>query len=151
WESTRDLYRSADDGFLPWVIVGSIAPRHLIHAHEFAWDSARDPAWKRYNKIWSFFGVADRLSVAHGYGTLTGQDPPGSHCNNIGAVHRRQIHEAFRRWLNIDVKPEDEYSRRRAAGELTCLTDEAKRELRPLPLHELLAFRAVRGVGSYEI
>src|SRR5436305_15053406 len=36
WESTRNLYRSAADGFLPWTIVGSIAPRHLIHAHEFS-------------------------------------------------------------------------------------------------------------------
>ncbi len=27
WESTRNLIRSAHDGFLPWVIVGSIAPR----------------------------------------------------------------------------------------------------------------------------
>src|SRR5262245_64743856 len=35
WESTRNLARSAADGFLPWVIVGSVAPRKLIHAHEF--------------------------------------------------------------------------------------------------------------------
>jgi dienelactone hydrolase len=142
WESTRDLYRSAGDGFLPWVIVGSIAPRHLIHAHEFAWDGNRDPVWKRYHKIWSFFGVADRLSVAHGQGTLTGQDPPGSHCNNIGAVHRRPIHDAFRRWLSIDVRPEDEYSQRRAANELLCLTDDARRRFDPQPLHAILAARA---------
>jgi dienelactone hydrolase len=139
WESTRDLYRSAADLFLPWVIVGSIAPRHLIHAHEFAWDGARDPVWKRYNRIWSFFDAADQLSVAHGHGTLTGQDPPGSHCNNIGAVHRRQIHEAFRRWMNVVVRPEDEYSQRLAAGELTCLTDEARQQLRPRLLHDILA------------
>ncbi|HZL91577.1 MAG TPA: acetylxylan esterase, partial [Pirellulaceae bacterium] len=34
WESTRNLRLSARDGFLPWVIVGSVAPRGLIHAHE---------------------------------------------------------------------------------------------------------------------
>ena len=95
WESTRNLYRSAADGFLPWTIVGSIAPRHLIHAHEFAWDGERDPVWKRYQKIWEFYDATDRMSVAHGHGTLTGQPPDSSHCNNIGAVHRRQIHEAF--------------------------------------------------------
>src|SRR5262249_14740352 len=38
WESTRNLRLSAHDGFLPWLIVGSVAPRRLIHAHEFAWD-----------------------------------------------------------------------------------------------------------------
>src|SRR5262249_45341489 len=29
WESTRNLWRSARDGFLPWLIVGSAAPRGL--------------------------------------------------------------------------------------------------------------------------
>src|SRR6185295_311651 len=32
WESTRNLRSSAHDGFLPWVIVGSVAPRKIIHA-----------------------------------------------------------------------------------------------------------------------
>ncbi len=144
WESTRNLNRSAADGFLPWAVVGSIAPRHLIHAHEFAWDGERDPVWKRYQKIWGFYGVGDRLSVAHGHGTLTGQPPDSSHCNNIGAVHRRQIHEAFGRWLDIWVRPEDEYCQRRAAAELACLTAEARREFQPLPLHKILADRAAR-------
>jgi hypothetical protein len=139
WESTRNIIGSAADGFLPWVIVGSVAPRHLIHAHEFAWDRERDPVWKRYEKIWSFVDARDKLAFAHGHGTLTGQDPPGSHCNNIGAVHRRQIHEAFRKWFAIDVKLEDEYSSRRTKEELTCMTDEARRQLQPQPLHQVLA------------
>jgi dienelactone hydrolase len=139
WESTRNLRRSAADGFLPWVIVGSVAPRYLIHAHEFAWDRERDPVWKRYQKIWSFYDAGDRLSFAHGRGTLTGQNPPGSHCNNIGAIHRRQIHEAFARWFNIRVTPADEYSARRQPDELKCLTDEARREFRPRPLNQILA------------
>ena len=77
WESTRNLARSAADGFLPWVIVGSIAPRHLVHAHEFSWDRERDPVWKRYQKIWGFYGATDRLAFAHGYGTIQANDPPG--------------------------------------------------------------------------
>jgi dienelactone hydrolase len=36
WESTRNLRLSASEGFLPWVIVGSIAPRKLLYCHEFA-------------------------------------------------------------------------------------------------------------------
>jgi dienelactone hydrolase len=139
WESTRNLYRSAADGFLPWAIVGSIAPRHLIHAHEFSWDREHDPVWQRYAKIWNLYGVSERLGFAHGQGTLTGQNPPGSHCNNIGAVQRRQIHEAFRTWFGIDVKPENEFSARRTREELTCLTDEARQQFQSQPLHEILA------------
>jgi dienelactone hydrolase len=139
WESTRNLRRSAADGFLPWVIVGSVAPRYLIHAHEFAWDRDRDPVWKRYQKIWSFYGASDRLSFAHGRGTLTGQNPPGSHCNNIGAIHRRQIHEAFARWFKIRVTPQDEYTARRPPEELKCLTDEARRQFQPQPLYKILS------------
>jgi hypothetical protein len=121
------------------VIVGSVAPRYLIHAHEFAWDRDRDPVWKRYQKIWSFYDAGDRLSFAHGRGTLTGQNPPGSHCNNIGAIHRRQIHEAFGRWFNIRVTPEAEYTARRPPEELKCLTDEARRQFQPQPLHKILS------------
>jgi dienelactone hydrolase len=142
WESTRNLYRSAADGFLPWVIVASVAPRHLIHAHEFAWDQDRDPVWQRYQKIWGFYGAGDKLSFAHGHGTLTGTDPPGSHCNNIGAVHRRQVHAAFSRWFGIDVRPDGEYSSRRKSEELTCLTEQARREFQPKLLHQILATRA---------
>src|SRR5581483_3415063 len=51
WESTRNLRGSARGGFLPWVIVAAAAPRAIIHAHEFAWDRERDPAWRRYQQI----------------------------------------------------------------------------------------------------
>ena len=132
WESTRGLRRTAADGFFHWVIVGGIAPRRLIHGHEFAWDGKRDPAWKRFEKIYGeFYGVSENLAVAHGHGTLRGTDPRGSHCTNIGRVHREMIHPVFRRWFSIDVKPEDEYSARRESDELTCLTDAARRELKP--------------------
>src|SRR4051794_8370245 len=43
WESTRNLRLSGQGGFLPWAIVGSVAPRGLIYGHEFAWDRDRDP------------------------------------------------------------------------------------------------------------
>src|SRR5207253_10065690 len=69
-------------------------------------------------------------------------------CNNIGAVQRRQIHEAFRRWLNIEVRPEDEFSQRRTTDELTCLTDQARRQLQPRPLQELLAAKGKARVAA---
>lgn len=148
WESTRNLYRSAVDGFLPWTIVGSIAPRHVIHAHEFNWDRERDPAWNRYEKIWGWYDSNERLAFTHGHGTIRDQEPPGSHCNNIGVIHRRQIHEALRRWLSIDVKPSDEYQSRRTREELTCLTEAARQQLQPQPLHQILAAMADRQLSE---
>jgi dienelactone hydrolase len=140
WESTRNLWRSAGDGFLPWVIVGSVSSqkRHLIHAHEFSWDQLRDPVWKRLEMIWAMYGQRDRLAFAHGQGTLTSTDPPGSHCNNIGPAQRRQIHEAFRTWFGIGVKPEDEYSSRRTPEGLACLSEAARNQFHPKPLYEVL-------------
>ena len=139
WESTRNLRNSAAEGFLPWVIVGSVAPRRLIHAHEFSWDRERDPVWKRYEKIWSLYGAGENLAFTQGFGTIQNTSAPASHCNNIGPPHRKLIHEAFRKWLAIDVKPEDEYSKRRTRDELTCLTDAAREAFDPQPLHVILA------------
>ena len=78
WESTRSLRLGARDGFAQWVIVGSVAPRRLIYAHEFAWDRGRDPAWPRLQKIFGFYDAPDRLAVAEGRGTPEG-DAAGEH------------------------------------------------------------------------
>ena len=142
WESTRNLYRSASDGFLPWAIVGSVAPRKLIHAHEFSWDREHDPVWKRYEKIYGFYNAKDNLSFATGFGTIQNAAAPASHCNNIGPPHRKLIHEAFDKWFGIKVTPETEYQSRRTREELTCLTDAAKKEFQPKMLHEILAAMA---------
>jgi len=72
WESTRNLRLSGRDGFLHWVIVGSVAPRRLIYAHEFSWDRERDPVWKRLQKVFAFHGTSDNLAFAHGAGVLSG-------------------------------------------------------------------------------
>jgi dienelactone hydrolase len=136
WESTRGLADSAPGGFLPWVIVSSIAPRHLIHAHEFAWDGERDPVWKRYKKIWEWYGAGDKLGVAHGKGGLSGKPPEATHCNNIGFEHRTMIHPLLKKWFGIDV-PADEYKKRVASSDLLCWTPELKAKLKPRMAHEL--------------
>src|SRR5437773_869381 len=82
WESTRNLRLSSRDGFLPWVIVASVAPRALIHAHEFSWDRDRDPVWRRYQRIYGFYDATDRLAAVQGRGLLSGQPPDATHCNN---------------------------------------------------------------------
>jgi cephalosporin-C deacetylase-like acetyl esterase len=140
WESTRGLRLGGRDDFLHWVIVGSIAPRRLIHAHEFSWDQERDPVWKRYQKIWGeFYNTTENLGFAHGKGLLSQRPPEASHCNNIGVFHRQMIHPLFERWFGIKVTAKDEYSAPRMPAELICLTDQARQELKPQSLNQLMS------------
>ncbi|MEQ1830915.1 MAG: hypothetical protein ABL921_33520, partial [Pirellula sp.] len=123
WESTRGLARTAFDGSLPWVIVGSIAPRALVYAHEFDWDQARDPVWKRLQAVYRFYDQPNNLAFTHGRGGLRGQPPEATHCTHIGAFHRQQIHQAFRDWFQISVTPNEEFSQRIPADSLRCFTE----------------------------
>jgi dienelactone hydrolase len=138
WESTRNLQLSYRDGFLPWVIVASIAPRYLVYAHEFSWDQERDPVWKRLQKVYrEFFRVGEHLNYTHGFGLLKQRPPDASHCNNIGAFHRKRIHSAFKDWFQIEGSPETEFSARRPKEQLLCLTEKLKRQLQPLEVYKL--------------
>ena len=149
WESTRGLRLGGRDDFFHWVIVASTAPRRLIHAHEFAWDGERDPAWRRYQKVWGeFYNASDDLGVAHGQGGLKGQPPESSHCTNIGRFHRRMIHPLFDRWFGIKVAESDEYSSPRKAEELICLTASARSELQPLSLTAAMHADATKRVAA---
>ena len=106
----------------PWVIVGGIAPRHLIYAHEFSWDQEHDPVWKRLSRIYAdFYGQTDSLDYTTGFGVLQGRPPQASHCNNIGATHRERIHAALKRWFGIPGGPSDEYQKRLPEEDLICL------------------------------
>ena len=129
WESTRNLRRSARDGFLPWVIVGSIAPRGLVYGHEFSWDREHDPIFRRLEKIWGFYDGTPRLAAAHGRGGLSGKAPAASHCNNIGPQQRQGIHEALKDWFELPV-PEQQSNERYQADELRCLTLEVVKALK---------------------
>ncbi|MDA1050052.1 MAG: acetylxylan esterase [Planctomycetota bacterium] len=120
WESTRNLRLSARDGFLPWTIVAATAPRALIYAHEFKWDSDNDPVWKRLESIFGMYDCRDRLSSLKGYGAVQLSSNEASHCNNIGGQHRAQIHPAFERWFNIVVSDPD-FRDRRDSSALLCV------------------------------
>lgn len=136
WESTRSLRLSARDGFLPWVIVGAIAPRGLIYAHEFSWDRERDPVWQRLQRIYAWYGAEDRLGFAHGAGLVTGHPPEATHCNNVGPVHRRMIYAELRKILGLS--PPEEYGERPPEEALLCLPPGAEQP-EPVVLHELYA------------
>ena len=100
WESTRNLRDSAADGFLPWVIVASVAPRRVIHAHEFSWDRDRDPVWKRYQKVWGFYDATDNLSFTTGTGQIQVNDAEGEplheHRADSAEGHLRGAEEVVR-------------------------------------------------------
>lgn len=120
WESSRNLARSARDGFLPWAIVASIAPRGLIHAHEFSWDREHDPVWKRYERIFGFYDAQDKLDFTLGFGVLKQSSAEASHCDNIGRPHRARIHEFLKRHWNI-VGVEDDDFAKHSVDDLTCV------------------------------
>lgn len=137
WESTRNLRVSARDGFLPWAIVGSIAPRRLIYAHEFSWDRDNDPVWKRFGSIYHLYDKADHLTSVHGFGRVTLSSKEASHCNNIGPHHRQQIHPALAKWFGIPV-PDPEFSDRLDSSRLWCVDGvESDESSRIPPVHEL--------------
>lgn len=134
WESTRNLRLSGRDGFLPWVIVGSIAPRRVIYAHEFSWDRERDPVWRRLEQVFAWEKVPQNLAFTTGHGLLSGRPPEASHCNNIGRTHRVLIYAALERWFGIRA---EEYSKPLPAEELRCWTPELREKLKPRPLREI--------------
>lgn len=142
WESTRNLRLSARDGFLPWLIVGSIAPRGLVYGHEFAWDDQRDPVWARFQKIWGFYGAADKLAWTKGRGAVTGKPPEATHCNNIGYEQRKGFYPTLTKWFGLPIPEENK--KRFQASELQCWTEEARKALKPKLLHEELTSGAWR-------
>jgi dienelactone hydrolase len=149
WESTRNLKLSGRDGFLPWVIVGSIAPRGLIYSHEFAWDEERDPVWKRFNKIWGdFYGAKDKLASAKGRGSVRGTAPESTHCNNIGAEHRKPMYPTLKNWFGRPIPQENK--KRIDSSELQCWTDEARKQLQPKLVHELVREHIAKSDGQQD-
>jgi cephalosporin-C deacetylase-like acetyl esterase len=131
WESTRNLRLSARDGFLPWVIVGSVAPRRLIYAHEFAWDRDRDPVWRRLQTIFRFYDARDRLGAVHGEGSVTGTPPESTHCTNIGPIQLQQIDPLLQHEFNI-LAPDRSPLPHHPAVDLACLTPEIAPTVKPI-------------------
>jgi hypothetical protein len=128
WESTRNLRRSASDGFLPWEIVAAVAPRRLIYYHEFYWDKEQDPVWTRLQKVWGFYGSADTLTGLAGRGFVVGSEPENTHWL---AVSRESLYPTMERWFDIP-NPRKEYSQRRPVEDLLCLTPALSKEMKSL-------------------
>lgn len=127
WESTRNLRLSARDGFLPWVIVASLAPRRLIYYHEFYWDREQDPVWKRLQKVWGWYDAADNLIGMAGRGFVVGSEPQNTHWL---PESREMLYPVFKKWFDIP-SPGKEYSKRRPIDDLLCITPQIAKEHRP--------------------
>jgi len=138
WDATRRLHGSARAGFLPWVIIGSVAPRRLIYGHEFVWDREHDPVWPRLRKIYDLCGARDNLAFVQGYGLLSSKPEESSGCGNIGAALRKPMYPIFQRWFGMPI-PEKEVQQRLPAEELLCLTPETTAVLKPRRVHEIAA------------
>ncbi|MGE0609781.1 MAG: hypothetical protein AB7O62_22010 [Pirellulales bacterium] len=136
WESTRNSARSACDGFPPWVIVGSVAPRRLIYAHEFRWDQPHDPVWRQLQTIFGYYDADGNLDFTHGYGSVSQSSDVASHCNNIGKVHRERIHQALAKWFELPL-PKDEPRERHESHELHCLEGSGEPAVALTPVHVL--------------
>jgi len=129
WESTRNLRLSARDGFLPWAILASIAPRKLLYHQEFVWDD-RDPVFKRLQQVYARFESPDALAVTHGWGFVVGAAPKNTHWLSS---NRESFYPHLQRWFAIPDPGKEFVTGRRGAKDLLCLSG----ELVPGSLNEL--------------
>jgi len=144
WESTRCLRRSLVDGFFPWLISASVAPRRLFYANEMGWEHYKDdPAWARDQKVFTLYDAPDNLDKAYGFGDFPG---PGE-CSNIGPAQRQTLYPALQRWFGIPI-PASEPNDRRPELELASLTPALAGELKMTPVHQLAFNLAVAKLHS---
>ncbi|MFN7924919.1 MAG: acetylxylan esterase [Bryobacteraceae bacterium] len=146
WETTRNLPRSIRDGFLPWVINASVAPRRLVFSYEMGWEVEKVPAWHRYRKIFGLYGLPDNLDEAHGFGGFPG---PGE-CANIGPAQRRTLYPELKRWFGIPI-PEEEPADRRPEAELAALERDTAARVGMKAVHELLREKASARVRAARV
>lgn len=135
WESTRNLRRSARDGFLPWTIVASIARRRLIYYHEFYWDREQDPVWKRLQTIYGFYDASSSVVGMAGHGFVVGSSPENTHWT---PESRELFYPTLERWFAIP-NPNHEYSKLIPEEQLLCLNTPKGQTFKSLPVHQLCA------------
>jgi len=79
---------------------------------------------------------------------VRGSAPESTHCTNIGRLHRTMIHPAFKKWFQLQVGAENEFSDPVEPQRLRCMTTEAERHLQPRGLNELLGDLAAERLGA---
>ena len=134
WEITRNMPRSVAGQFFPWFVCASVAPRGFIYSFEMGWPKGVEgqPAWARYQKVFSLYQQPDRLGEVHGFGPF----PGAGERPNVGVEHRHMLYPILNRWLGVPV-PADEYHNPRPQDDLTCLTPAVAAARRPKPVSAL--------------
>jgi len=146
WECTRALAGSGPSGYTPWMLVASAAPRKTIFAKEFAWDRANDKGYARIERVFKLYGAPDGLTSMYGYGNVRQSSKVASHCNNVGAHHRKLIYPILAKWFGM--KPPTEYRKRLKKSQLTCLPKSIRGDFNIRPVHELCADLAATQVAT---
>jgi dienelactone hydrolase len=153
-ESTGVVPRALIDGFLPWLVCVSVAPRRFVYSYELGWKVEDEPAWARYQKVFGFYNSLDHLADAHGFGLMPG---PGE-AWNVGPAARRTLYPTFERWFGIPIPFGEMQSSvldneakspeipRRPISELGVLTPSIASSLHMQTVHEL-----ARDRGSAEV
>ena len=104
----RGLRERARDGFAHFVIVGSVAPRKVIYAHEFAWDAKTDPAWPRLQKIFDFY-EGRSAPWAHGSGKFRVRRGRRTRTARTSGPCIAMIYPALKDWFEREAL--EEYSK----------------------------------------
>lgn len=146
FDASRCPRANARDGFTPWMLVAASAPRFLIHAHEFAWNAEEDASFARIAHIYELYGARSNLDATHGHGRGSQSAAEASHCNQVGATHRKGLYPILERWLRLPIP--SEHRARLKPGQLTCLDDDARARWEVRPLHVILAAQAQRQVAA---
>jgi cephalosporin-C deacetylase-like acetyl esterase len=128
WESTRCLRDSIKGQFFPWLINASVAPRGFIFSFELGWPNGveNEPVWKRYKKVFSFYGQPEHLGAVDGFGPFPG---PGE-VENVGLQHRVKLYPILNRWFDMPL-PAVEYHNPRPEADLMALTPKVAAERKP--------------------
>jgi cephalosporin-C deacetylase-like acetyl esterase len=134
WESTRCLRESIDRQFFPWFICASAAPRPFVFSFELSWPNGveREPAWRRYQKVFGLYGKKGNLDQVDGFGNFPG---PGE-VEDFGVNHRKLIYPILKRWLDAPI-PAEEYHNPRPDADLMCLTPRVAAARRPKTAAEI--------------
>ena len=147
WDSTRCLAGTACEGFWPWIILASIAPRPLVYGREFSWNPQRDTSWQLLEKVYALYRSPSHLKSVHGSGRGSSHGPEDTHCTNIGAIHRRQLYSIFREWFGIPP-PSQEATKWFRPEQLVCVQNPAWGTLPLIPVREVCRNHEIVGITA---
>ncbi|ANM28440.1 hypothetical protein ABI59_00560 [Acidobacteria bacterium Mor1] len=105
-DGSRCPPNASRDGFVPWVLLGAMAPRRLLVAQEFTWRPDKERLWSALQRVYDWYGGTDQLAAVSGKGHISGSPPRNSHCVHVGAFHREALYPELARFLDLPAPPQ---------------------------------------------